>query len=66
MILKKIWFITYVYRPTYSNNQQIFFSEISIIFGLAKRKYENILIVGDLNIDAFKIIVTIYPFYVIL
>ena len=24
MILKKIWFITYVYRPTYSNNQQIF------------------------------------------
>lgn len=66
MILKKIWFITYVYWPTYSNNQQFFFSEISIIFGLAKRKYENILIVGDLNIDAFKIIVSIYPFFVIL
>ena len=45
-----VWFITYVYRPPY-NNKDIFFSELSNALSSATRKYENILIIGDLNID---------------
>ena len=66
-ISKKIWFITYVYRHSYNNNKDIFFSELSNTLSLATRKYENILIIGDLNIDTSnkkKDNVTIYPIYV--
>ena len=52
-ISKKVWFITYVYRPPY-NNKDIFFSELSNTLSLATRKYENILIIGDLNIDTLN------------
>ena len=52
-ISKKVWFITYVYRPPY-NNKDIFFSELSNILSLATRKYENILIIGDLNTDTLN------------
>ena len=48
-ISKKVWFITYVYRPPYNNNKEISFSELSNILSLATRKYENILIIGDLT-----------------
>ena len=49
-ISKKIWFITYVFRPPYSHNKDIFFSELANNLSLATRKYEKILIIGDLNI----------------
>ena len=52
-ISKKVWFITYVYRPPY-NSKDIFFSELSNTLSLATRKYENILIIGDLNIDTLN------------
>ena len=42
----------YVYRPTYNDNKGISFSELSKTLSLATRKYENILIIGDLNIDS--------------
>ena len=67
MISKKVWFMTYVYLPPYNDNNDIFFSELSNTLSLATRKYENILIIGDLNIDTSnkkKIMVIIYPIYV--
>ena len=51
-IFKKVWFITYVYRPPYdNNNKDIFFTELSNTLSLATSKCENIVIIGDLNID---------------
>ena len=50
-VSKKVLFISYVYRPPYNDNKDIFISELSNILSLATRKYENILIIGDLNID---------------
>ena len=46
-ISEKVWFITYVYRPSYNNNKDNFFNKLSNTLSLATRKYENILISGD-------------------
>ena len=51
MISKKFLFITYFYRPPYNKNKDIFFSELSHNLNFATKKHENILIIGDLNID---------------
>ena len=48
-IFKKVWFITYVYRPPYNSNKEIF--QLSKTLSLSTRKYEIILIIGNLNID---------------
>ena len=67
MISKKVWFMTYDYLPPYNDNKDIFFSELSNTLSLTTSKYENILIIGDLNIDTSnkkKIMVIIYPIYV--
>ena len=48
--LKK-FFINDVYRPPYNNNKDIFSNELSNTLSHATRKYENILMIGDLNID---------------
>ena len=53
-IYKQVWFIANVYRPPYKNNKDIFFSELSNTLSLATRKYENILIICDLNIDTWN------------
>ena len=50
-VSKKVWFITYHYRPPYDGRKGIFFSELSNTLSLVTRKYGNILIIGDLNID---------------
>ena len=50
-ISKKVWFKTFVYRPPYDNYKDIFFSELSKTLSLATKKYENIIIIGDLKID---------------
>ena len=46
----KKWFIMFGYRPE-SINRDIFFEEINITLSKAINKYENILFIGDLNID---------------
>ncbi|HBI40814.1 MAG TPA: hypothetical protein DDY16_07710, partial [Tenacibaculum sp.] len=44
------WFIMFGYRPE-SINRNIFFQEINIALSKATNKYDNILFIGDLNID---------------
>ena len=50
-ISKKKWCITFAYRPPYSSNKDGFFKELNKSLSNIARKYENILLVGDLNID---------------
>ena len=44
------WFIMFGYRPE-SINRNIFFQEVNIALSKATNKYDNILFIGDLNID---------------
>ena len=44
----------FVYRPPHSNNKKVFFSELTTTLNQATNKYDNIIIMGDLNIDTLK------------
>ena len=46
----KKWFVMFGYRPE-SINRDIFFEEINTTLSKAINKYDNILFIGDLNID---------------
>ena len=48
-IPRKFCFINYVYLPPYNNSKDIFSSELSNTLNVATMKYENILIIGDLD-----------------
>ena len=50
-ISKKKWCITFAYRPPYNSNKDGFFNELKKSLSNIARKYENILVVGDLSID---------------
>ena len=50
-ISRKKWCMTFVYRPSYSSNKDGFFKELNKSVSNIARKYENVLLVGDLNID---------------
>ena len=50
-ISKKKWSIALVYRPPYSSNKDSFFKELNKSLSNIARKYENVLLIGDLNID---------------
>ena len=54
MISKKNWCIIFVYRPPHSNNKKVFFSELTTSLNQATNKYDNIIVMGDLNIDTQK------------
>ena len=43
--------MTFVYRPPYNSNKGGFFKELNKSLSNITRKYENALVVGDLNID---------------
>ena len=65
---KKIWCIIFACRST-NNNKYIFFSELSNFLNRVAMKYDNLLVIGDLNIDTLirkKIIETIFLIYVTL
>ena len=53
-ISKKKWCIFFVYRPPQNNNKSSFFNEISNILNQATNKYDNIVVMGDLNIDTLN------------
>ena len=53
-ICKKIWFIIFAYWPPINNNKYIFFSELSNSLKRAATKYDNLLVIGDLNIDTLN------------
>ena len=50
-ILKRKWCLTFAYRPRYNNSKATFFMELNKSLCNTARKYENILIIGDLNIN---------------
>ena len=50
-ITKRKWCLTFAYRPPYNNNKATFFMELNKSLCNIARKYENILIIGDLSIN---------------
>ena len=54
-ISKKKWCILFVYRPPQNSNKSSFFNEISTILNQVTNKYENIIVMGDLNIDTLDL-----------
>ena len=50
-VSKRKWIIFSVYRPPGSGNLANFFFELNKCVDMATRKYENIVIMGDINID---------------
>ena len=50
-ISKKNWCVTFADRPPYNSNKGSFFKELNKSLGNITRKYENVPVVGDLNID---------------
>ena len=50
-ISKRKWCLTFAYRPPYNNNKATFLMELDKWLCNIARKYENILIIGDLNIN---------------
>ena len=54
MISKKNWCIIFVYRPPHSSNKKVFFSELTTSLNQATNEYDNIIVMGDLNIDTLR------------
>ena len=50
-VSNKKWFILFVYRPPQENNKYTFFNELNETLSKAVNSYENIIVIGDLNID---------------
>ena len=50
-ISKKKRCISFAYRPPYNSNKNSFFKELNKSLSNIARKYENVLLIGDLNID---------------
>ena len=44
------WFIVFAYRPE-SIDRELFFEEIALCLGKATKKYDYIILAGDLNVD---------------
>ena len=50
-ISKKTWCITFAERPPRNDNKIMFFNESSLSLNQCVNKYDNIIVMGDLNID---------------
>ena len=50
-VCKKKWVIFSIYRPPDAANLELFFKELSLSLNSALDKYDNALIMGDINID---------------
>ena len=50
-ISKQKWCIAFAYRPPYYSSKDGFFKELHKSLSSIARKYENVLLVGDLNIN---------------
>ena len=51
---KKIWLITFAYRPPINSSKDIFFSELTNSLNRAAMKYDNLLVIGDINIHTLN------------
>ena len=54
IVSKRIWLIVFAYRPPINNVKDIFFSELSNPLNRAAMKYDNLLVIGNLNIDTLN------------
>ena len=50
IISKKKWCILFAYRPP-QNNRRTFFKKISLLLSTMVNEYDNIMLVGDLNLN---------------
>ena len=50
-IANRKWIYLNIYKPPDANNMNTFFNEITACLSKAAMKYENIIIMGDFNID---------------
>ena len=48
---KKDWCVTFAQRPLYNSNKDGFFKELNKSLSNITRKYEIVLVTGDLSID---------------
>ena len=55
MICKKRWAIFSIYRPPDVSNLEPFFRELSSCLNKALDKYDNVMIMGDINIDTHDV-----------
>ena len=53
-ISKKKWFCLSVYRPPTSTNLDIFFEELKNSLSKAVNEYDNLIVMGDFNVDLNK------------
>ena len=52
LTVRKIkWIIVSVYRPPTSSNLKIFFEELEKTLEEATAEYDNVIVMGDINID---------------
>ena len=51
LIAKKKWLIMSIYRPPTSENLNLFFDEMTTVLSKASENYENLIVMGDFNID---------------
>ena len=54
IISKKRWFCLSMYRPPSSSNVGTFFAELTISLSKAVNKFDNLIVMGDFNIDITK------------
>ena len=50
-ISKKKWCVVFAYRPPRNINKNLFFKELSNNLNQITNKYENFMLIGDLNVD---------------
>ena len=50
-ISKKKWCITFAYRPPQNDNKLPFFNELNLSLYQCVNKYDNVIVMGDLNIN---------------
>ena len=50
-ISKKKWCTVFAYRPPKNDNKVMFFNELNVSLNQCVNKYDNIIVMGDLNID---------------
>ena len=50
-LLNRKWCLTFAYRPPYNDSKATFSTELNKSLCNIARKYENVLIIGDLNFN---------------
>ena len=60
-IFKKKWCILFAYRSPQNNNLKTFFEETNLLLSTVVKEYDNIMLIGDLNLNTKSKNNTYYP-----